>query len=140
VVTLDGNLIELTGTMSGGGKPKRGGMSSKPVEEYSEVELYEIEKRVKILSEEVTQLKEQKSTLESSQLKLKRDIQTTENEVRKLQREKQGYEEYQGDIDRKVQKLNEDNDFQFEENLKADEMQGQIEQKLIQCQALEPQI
>ena len=29
VVTIDGKIIELAGTMSGGGKVKRGGMSSK---------------------------------------------------------------------------------------------------------------
>ena len=27
VVTLNGEVIEVTGTMSGGGKPKKGGMS-----------------------------------------------------------------------------------------------------------------
>ena len=29
VVTLDGKMIEMSGTMSGGGKPRRGGMSFK---------------------------------------------------------------------------------------------------------------
>lgn len=29
VVTIDGKIIELSGTMSGGGKVKRGGMSSR---------------------------------------------------------------------------------------------------------------
>jgi len=36
VVTLRGELIEKSGTMSGGGKPRTGGMSSKLVEEFSE--------------------------------------------------------------------------------------------------------
>lgn len=36
VVTLKGDMIELSGTMSGGGKPKKGGMSSSIIEEFSE--------------------------------------------------------------------------------------------------------
>lgn len=36
VVTLGGELIELSGTMSGGGKPRKGGMSSKQIEEFSD--------------------------------------------------------------------------------------------------------
>ena len=36
VVTLDGELIELSGTIAGGGKPRSGGMSSKVVQEFSE--------------------------------------------------------------------------------------------------------
>jgi len=37
VVTVNGELIEISGTMSGGGKPKRGGMSSKEMsEEFSQ--------------------------------------------------------------------------------------------------------
>jgi structural maintenance of chromosome 4 len=46
VVTLKGDLIEKSGTMSGGGKPKTGGMSSKLVEEYSEEQIRECETRV----------------------------------------------------------------------------------------------
>ena len=36
VVTLQGDIIELSGLMSGGGKPKSGLMGDKIVEEYSE--------------------------------------------------------------------------------------------------------
>jgi structural maintenance of chromosome 4 len=36
VVTEVGELIEMSGTMSGGGKQRKGGMSNKLVEEYSE--------------------------------------------------------------------------------------------------------
>lgn len=37
VVTLNGELIEISGTMSGGGKPKRGGMSNKDIpEDYTQ--------------------------------------------------------------------------------------------------------
>ena len=39
VVSLDGKLIELSGVMSGGGKPRRGGMASKFKNEISNEEL-----------------------------------------------------------------------------------------------------
>lgn len=35
VVTLDGKLIDYTGVMSGGGQPKKGGMSSSKKSDYS---------------------------------------------------------------------------------------------------------
>ena len=35
VVTLEGELIEASGVMSGGGKPKKGGMSQRIVEDYT---------------------------------------------------------------------------------------------------------
>ncbi len=39
VVTIKGDLIEPSGTISGGGKPKSGGMSAQRVDEYSEHEV-----------------------------------------------------------------------------------------------------
>ena len=36
VVTLKGELIEISGVMSGGGRPKQGAMSDKIVEEFSD--------------------------------------------------------------------------------------------------------
>ena len=41
VVTLQGELIELSGTIAGGGRPRSGGMSSKLVEEFSEGQIQE---------------------------------------------------------------------------------------------------
>lgn len=39
VVTVNGELIEMSGTMSGGGKKKFGGMGSRVVEEFSEAQI-----------------------------------------------------------------------------------------------------
>lgn len=36
VVSLKGDMIETSGTMSGGGKPKKGGMSSQIIQEFNE--------------------------------------------------------------------------------------------------------
>jgi len=40
-VTLKGELIEKSGTMSGGGKPRTGGMSNVLVQEFSDEEIKE---------------------------------------------------------------------------------------------------
>ena len=46
VVTLGGELIEKSGTMSGGGKPRKGGMGNTIVHEYSEEQIKECEYQV----------------------------------------------------------------------------------------------
>ena len=51
VVTLKGELIEKSGTMSGGGRPKTGGMSSVIFQEYSEDQIKECEAIVQQLSQ-----------------------------------------------------------------------------------------
>ena len=43
MVTLKGELIEKSGTMSGGGKPRTGGMSNVIVQEFSDEEIKESE-------------------------------------------------------------------------------------------------
>jgi structural maintenance of chromosome 4 len=45
-VTLKGELIEKSGTMSGGGKPRTGGMSNVLVQEFSDEEIKESENLV----------------------------------------------------------------------------------------------
>lgn len=44
VVSLDGKLIEMSGVMSGGGKPRRGGMAAKFRNEISSEELMQLSK------------------------------------------------------------------------------------------------
>ena len=46
VVTLKGELIEMTGVMSGGGKPKQGLMGTKIVEEFSDSQIAENEQKI----------------------------------------------------------------------------------------------
>jgi structural maintenance of chromosome 4 len=48
-VTLKGELIEKSGTMSGGGKPRTGGMSNVLVQEFSDEEIKESENIVQSL-------------------------------------------------------------------------------------------
>lgn len=48
-MTLKGELIEKSGTMSGGGKPRTGGMSNVLVQEFSDEEIKESENLVQSL-------------------------------------------------------------------------------------------
>ena len=46
VVTLQGELIESTGVMSGGGKPKQGLMSNKLVQEFSQDQINQVSSQI----------------------------------------------------------------------------------------------
>ena len=59
VVTVDGELIELSGTIAGGGKPRSGGMSSKIVQEFSEKDIYESQDELRKRKEEVTKIRQE---------------------------------------------------------------------------------
>jgi structural maintenance of chromosome 4 len=52
-VTLKGELIEKSGTMSGGGKPKTGGMSNVIIQEYSDEEIKEAEINVQSILQQI---------------------------------------------------------------------------------------
>lgn len=64
VVTLEGQMIETSGMMSGGGNPKRGLMSHKIAEEFSPDQIKEIETRIQQLEQEVQKLKADSDKLE----------------------------------------------------------------------------
>jgi len=57
VVTTAGELIESSGAMSGGGKPKKGGMGSKLKENVTEDQIKELIKKKAEASEKVEQKK-----------------------------------------------------------------------------------
>jgi structural maintenance of chromosome 4 len=64
-VTLSGQLIDISGTMSGGGsKPARGGMAAKLVEEISPAELKALERDVEENATTLAELRTRRSELE----------------------------------------------------------------------------
>lgn len=46
IVTLRGELIEVQGTISGGGKPKQGGMSAQKKTDYTQSDVTQLEKEL----------------------------------------------------------------------------------------------
>ncbi len=53
VVTKNGELIELSGTMSGGGKPRSGLMSNRVIEEFTENQILELENDIRKKTEDL---------------------------------------------------------------------------------------
>jgi structural maintenance of chromosome 4 len=66
VITLKGELIEKSGTMSGGGRPRTGGMSSVKVLDFSDDQVRELEKEVETMMVQIMRLKDERPAIEST--------------------------------------------------------------------------
>lgn len=88
VVTLKGELIETSGTMSGGGnKPAQGRMGSSVVERIDQSELVKMEKHLNKDIDELKELRERKVTLEDTIRNLVKRIKKLEPESLALKKE-----------------------------------------------------
>ncbi|KAG7384270.1 Structural maintenance of chromosomes protein 4 [Phytophthora pseudosyringae] len=85
VVTLDGQLVEMSGAMSGGGKRARsGGMSSTLASGLSEGDIRALQEESSALRNELEQIREEKSSLEKELSQLTRKIDQYENDLPKI--------------------------------------------------------
>ena len=73
VVTLRGQLIDISGTMSGGGKPRRGGMNSKIREDIPEEKLQELADEAHRIQIELTEIRKEKAEIERAIQELQKD-------------------------------------------------------------------
>ncbi|EGD82304.1 Smc4l1 protein [Salpingoeca rosetta] len=88
VVTLKGQLIDTSGTMSGGGnKVQRGGMSSTLAEEVSPAELESLERELEQLVQRQRKAREQRSTWEEAVGAAKRELATVTANAQRCQQE-----------------------------------------------------
>lgn len=87
VVTLDGQLVELSGAMSGGGKrTKSGGMSSSIASNgMSEGEIAALQKASADLKDKLQRVRDEKFALEKEVSQLTRRIEQFENELPRLE-------------------------------------------------------
>ncbi|XP_030071889.1 structural maintenance of chromosomes protein 4 isoform X2 [Microcaecilia unicolor] len=84
VVTLQGQIIEQSGTMTGGGgKVMKGRMGSSVVTDVSEAELNMMELKLRMDSEKATQYQEGKVQLEEVVAKLRQNIRDMKNTLEK---------------------------------------------------------
>eukprot|EP00347_Sterkiella_histriomuscorum_P021716 403333013 len=132
VVTEKGELIEKSGTMSGGGRPRTGGMSSKPVQEFSEDQIKELEQSVERSTLQVNQLKEERPQLETQKNQALKKEQILKMNFSKLQIEKKSLNEQLQAIDNKLRALGYDMDKAQEEERKVED----LKQKILEDQAL----
>lgn len=86
VVTLDGQLVEMSGAMSGGGKRARsGGMSSSIAPGLSEAEIAALQREASTLRDELANCRDTKQSLEKEVSQLQRTIDQFENELPKIE-------------------------------------------------------
>ncbi|CAH0473110.1 unnamed protein product [Peronospora belbahrii] len=85
VVTLDGQLVEMSGAMSGGGKRARsGGMSSTLASGLSEGEIRALQEEASSLRNELEQIRDEKVSLEKELSQLIRKVEQYEKDLPKI--------------------------------------------------------
>jgi structural maintenance of chromosome 4 len=87
VVTLNGELIEVTGTMSGGGRPQKGRMGTKVVEEMSVDVIKQMENTLKNDENEIRDLINRKQLIEPKIYELKTKLEKNKNDLLKWKQE-----------------------------------------------------
>ncbi len=125
MVTLDGDLAELSGVMQGGYRKKRPGMGFTEKEISSDIEKYQkemldlentlevLEKRRKENEENITSLRQKKANLEVDILKVEKTLhlEPTDLEISKTKKQEliENSEKLQKEIDKVVNKISETN-------------------------------
>lgn len=128
IVTLNGELIETSGTMSGGGKPKKGGMSNKLVDdgntaEYLNklmIEYEEASKEFNIKRNERLVLEDKRNILSQNIQEIKLARNQIENELGMQEKQTSDYEKRINSLKKEIEKLNKNT-----ENIKKLELHNQ---------------
>ncbi|XP_044535971.1 structural maintenance of chromosomes protein 4-like [Gracilinanus agilis] len=106
VVTLQGQIIEQSGTMTGGGsKPMKGRIGSSLVVEVSEEELAMMESKLQKDSQRAIEVQERKAQLEGAILKLRHSVQDMRNTLEKFTASIQSLSEQEAYLDVQVKEL-----------------------------------
>ncbi|NWR24514.1 SMC4 protein, partial [Emberiza fucata] len=106
VVTLQGQIIEVSGTMTGGGgKVMKGRMGSSVVMDISEEEISKMESQLQRDSKRAVQCEEEKSQLEEAIRKLQQDIREMRNTSEKYTASIQGFSEQEMDLKNQIKEL-----------------------------------
>ena len=106
VVTLDGQLIDVSGTMSGGGtRVARGGMSSKLVAETSKEQVSKLEVDREQLEQDLVKHQEKQRELEASLKELNDQIPQLETAIQKTGLESESLKRNLADAQRRVSEL-----------------------------------
>lgn len=106
IVTLDGQLIDVSGTMSGGGtRVVKGGMSSKLVAETSKEQVSKLEVDRDQLEQELQTLQDKQRELEESLKELNKQIPQLETAIQKTSLETESIKRNLADAQRRVNEL-----------------------------------
>ncbi|NXP24642.1 SMC4 protein, partial [Scytalopus superciliaris] len=108
VVTLQGQIIEMSGTMTGGGsKVMKGRMGSSVVVDVSEEEVSKMEAQLQRDSKRAVQCEEEKSQLEEAIRKLQQGIREMRNTLEKYTASIQSFAEQETHLRQQVKELEE---------------------------------
>lgn len=106
VVTLDGQLIDKSGTMSGGGtRVAKGGMSSKLAAEVTRDQVARLEGDRDMLEQTFEDFRRQQRELETTQRELSEQIPQLETQAQKLELEGNSFDRNIADGKRRIQEL-----------------------------------
>ncbi|XP_027503241.1 structural maintenance of chromosomes protein 4 isoform X2 [Corapipo altera] len=105
VVTLQGQIIEISGTMSGGGRVQKGRMGSSVVMDVSEEEVSQMEAQLQKDSKRAVQCEEEKSQLEEAVRKLQQDIWEMRNTSEKYRASIQSFAEQEINLKNQLKEL-----------------------------------
>ena len=106
VVTLDGQLIDVSGTMSGGGtRVAKGGMSSKLVAETSKNQVSKLEVDRDQLEQELQKLQEKQRELEGTLKDHNKQIPQLETAIQKTNLETESLKKNVADCQRRISEL-----------------------------------
>lgn len=105
VVTLQGELIELSGTIAGGGRPRSGGMSSKLVEEFSDAQIEECDLELRKKKDEKLQVHNSLNELNNMYSDINHRKLAKHRDMEKANIEQRTYDEFLKDAERKHEKL-----------------------------------
>ncbi|XP_050164447.1 structural maintenance of chromosomes protein 4 isoform X1 [Myiozetetes cayanensis] len=105
VVTLQGQIIEMSGTMSGGGKVLKGRMGSSVVMDVSEEEVNQMEAQLQKDCKRAAQCEEEKSQLEEAVRKLQQEIREMRNTSEKYTASIQSFAEQEIHLKNQVKEL-----------------------------------
>eukprot|EP00939_MAST-03C_sp_MAST-3C-sp1_P001736 g1736.t1 len=99
VVSLAGQLIDVSGTMSGGGRPRKGRMGAAVVENNTAVQHSDAERAYRDASERLKAARAQKSKLEKEQKTLKKQVQKLQLRISKIEMELKSLPEEQSALE-----------------------------------------
>ncbi|KAF2121808.1 nuclear condensin-like protein complex subunit Smc4 [Lophiotrema nucula] len=106
VVTLDGQLIDKSGTMSGGGsRPAKGGMSSKLVADVSKDQVVKMEQDRDTLQESFDKLQKQQRIFDNELRDLQKQIPQLETKAQKIALELESFDRNIADSGRRIKEL-----------------------------------
>ncbi|KAF2267623.1 condensin subunit Cut3 [Lojkania enalia] len=107
VVTLNGQLIDKSGTMSGGGtRVAKGGMSSKLAADVSKDQVVKLEHDRDALEQSFIELQQKQRDLETALRELKDEIPQLETKSQKIALELESFDRNIADAQRRIKELN----------------------------------